>query len=242
MTEKIRQSVLFGSVFLALESNSFSARALLSWLNSKKLNDKTQIAYKAICHYISPNEHYVDDGYHFLIKNIEYTYIALKYGLLPEILISTDKNCPTSLRFYIHNEINSYIKNPIDHLFEELILTGKGFSKFIEANINSCYLSRNIPYIDYLSADVINTNLVESDWIDKFYYNKNLSHLIIDRMLTLKEIAPIYYSEIAYPVYSQVAIKLRENRLLTQDTLLMLSDIFPEMIDSKMLEYDSPEY
>lgn len=244
--DKIFQSVMVGSVFLALESKFFTYEALLKWLSTAEFNDRTQIAYKAVCTKIQPNEQYLEDRFHFLTKKSEYTTIAVGYGLNPEI---ADQSIEGSIE---HNPILAHICDALTSLnnnsntrrMSALILAGQGTKEFLRSKLATCYRARNFPHLR-ISAHEINVGLVESDWVAKFRYNEDLAHVILRRVAKLQKEAPIYYAGVAYGAYHKVAVKINKDKLLTKltrDELATFDSFFPEVIDRKILEYSDLAY
>lgn len=245
-TEKISQAVMIGSVFLALENNFFTHEALLKWLSTANFNERTQIAYKAVCCKMHPDNQYLDDTFHFLTKKPEYTSIAYGCGLNDEIADSSinDQYNYNPIITHIHDALAEFHNKADLRMFTALILAGHGTPQYIESKLCTCYRARNFPNL-HISAHAINIGLVQADWVAKFRYNDGLAKLILKRVSKLQEEAPIYYAGVAYKAYHSVAIKLNKEKLLTQlsrDELVMFDSFFPEIIDRKILGYNDLAY
>lgn len=244
---KISETLEHGSVFLALESKFFTAKELLEWLTTVPMSEATQIAYKAVCSKISPNDQYMDDSYHFYTKKPEYSLIGIKFHLDPEI---PDKlNCQSDERNYISNHLCGQIfywnANPECMKLADLIVSGNGGLSYIKSNLVTFYKARNFHYLSNMSAHDLNQNLVVCDWTDRFRYNVKLPLLIMDRVSYLYDKAPIYYANVAYGAYHKVALKLYKDRLLTtlsREQLLRFNSLFPGIIDTKILNYSDLGY
>ena len=246
--EKIYQTVIFGSVFLALENGFFTYEELFEWLQNAGSEDKTLIAYKFICMKKHPNEHYMSNGDHFLVLQPEYTPIAIGFGLDINIPESINKDLETILP--LSTKISYYLDNNLEYIFHQsLIILSQDLnaSEYIQSldDLEICYRARVFPYIRGLSGDEINKELIKSDWFEKFRYNEKLIHYILDRVEFLKKEAPIYYKDLAFSKYYKVVEKLyKEKKLfeLEKDKLLCLKSHFPNIIDEKILDYSPLAY
>ena len=244
--EKIRQSVMFGSVFLALESEFFTYEALLEWLCTAEYSIETRIAYKAVCVRITPNDQYLEDKYHFLTKRPEYASIALSCGLNEEIPDHKPFD-PTQ-----YNPILAHMCETLGELcsslalknFTAMVVSGQGTATYLRSNLEICYKSRNFPFLR-ISAEEINSKLVEADWFEKFRYNSTLADLVVRRVAHLQREAPFYYASVAYKVYRNVVLKLNKEKLFTnlsRDELATIDSFFPGTIDRRLLEYSDLAY
>lgn len=244
--DKIREAVDIGSVFLALQAPNFiTARGVLNWLTTVPVTDARKVAYKAVCMKIPPNEQYLEDGFHFLVKQPDYAPIAIRFNLNPEISLENKPDCSQTVMFAIAGAILKYNNSLNVRKVNALILTGLGDQSYVETNLTLCYRSRTSPHIRYLSADEINAAAAKADWTDKFRYNERLPRLIMKRVIKLQESAPLYYAGIAYKAYHTVAVKLNNNKLLTEltrDELSMFNTYFPDVIDTRILQYDDILY
>lgn len=242
---KIRESVEFGSVFLALDNNFFGPQVLLEWLVTVPLTERTQIAYKALCIKIAPNNQYLPDSYHFLVRKPEYTSIAIAYGLSTEIPDNNASNTNNPLIVRLCDELVHIHNNANFRRLSALILSGNGNPNYIRSKLVTCYRARNFPYLRNMKPQEHNVALVAADWPAKFRYNENLAPLVIQRVAELQDQAPIYYAGAAYREYYKVAVKLHKDKLLTQlsrDSLAMFNTFFPNIIDTRILEYSDLAY
>lgn len=245
--EKIRQSVEVGSVFLALESNFFTAEALQQWLTTVPMTERTQIAYKALCTKILPNVQYLPDSLHFLTKKPEYTSIAVGYGFstdLPDTK-GVDRTHSNPILAHICDALIMINSDSNFRKLSALILSGHGTHQYVYSKLVTCYRARNFPHLRGVSPHEINVALVAADWTAKFRYNENLAKLILKRVADLQREAPIYYAGIAYGAYHKVAVKLNKDKLLTQlsrDELITFNTFFPNIIDTKILGYSDLAY
>lgn len=244
--EKIKQSVMVGSVFLALESNFFTTQALLKWLSTAEYNERTQIAYKALCMKINPNDQYLDDISHFLTKKPEYTAIAIGSGLNPEIPDQRSEGLTgqNPVMAHICDALIDVNNNANLRRICALILAGQGNISYIQSKLATCFRARNFPHLR-ISPNEINIGLIEADWVTRLRYNENLVTLLLRRVTKLQEEAPIYYAGVAYKAYHAVAVKINKDKLLTKldrDQLITFDTYFPGIIDRKVLQYDELAY
>jgi hypothetical protein len=246
--DKIRESVDFGSPFLALETRFFTEKSLLHWLATVDITEKRQIAYKAVCMKIHPNHQYLDDSYHFLTKKPKYLSIAIGCGLDMEILESSNSDSNIVLNpliAHLFGALDSIVKYSEIIKFSKLILAGEGTQVYIRSKLTTCFRARNLPYIRNLSPHDHNVVLVDADWTDNFRYNEKLPKLILHRVAALQEHAPIYYAGVAYKAYHKIAVKLNKDKLLiqlTRDELITFDTFFPNVINKKILGYTDLAY
>jgi len=247
----IKESVYNGSVFLALEVKCFTHQDLMKWLVDETYSEKTLIAYKALCVGIDPNNQYMDDDIHFIIKQKNYVGIALFYGLkvydLPykrnDNNSSTLNNCDPIINFVCDEIITLNSSSEMRQLFN-LVTKGTGMVPYVQSNLLSCFLARNFNHVPNLTENDYNVDLVNSDWTNKFRYNKDLAKLVINRNLLLNKIAPNYYKNVAYSFYYKVASKLYKEKLLNieKNDLVGFNTLFPGIIDVKILCYNDIGY
>lgn len=243
---KIREAVVTGSVYLALESKFFTAKSLLEWLTTVEIVNRTRVAYKAVCAEIHPDDQYLDDSYHFLTKKPEYLSIALLVGLDTEIDDRRESNgCYNPLLARVVEQllrVNSDVKL---RQLSMLICNGGGSEPYIRSNLNLCYSSRVFPHLRTVTNHQINVSLVIADWTARLRYNEKLPGLILHRVARLQERAPLYYAQVAYQAYHKVVVKLNRDKLLTRltrDELFTLNTFFPNIIDAKIFEYTDLAY
>ena len=243
---KIREAVVTGSVYLALELKFFTAKSLLEWLTTVEIVNRTCVAYKAVCSIIHPDDQYLNDSYHFLTKKPEYLSIALLIGLNIEIDDRRESNgCYNPLLAHVVEQllrINSDVKL---RQLSNLICNGYGSESYIRSNLNLCYSSRVFPYLRTVTNHQINVSLIIADWTVRLRYNEKLPGLILHRVARLQERAPLYYAQVAYQAYHKVVVKLNRDKLLThltRDELFTLNTFFPNIIDAKIFEYTDLAY
>lgn len=245
LSETIKQSVMIGSVFLALENKLFTHSELLQWLlvnSNEDFDENFQIAYKAVCSGIDPNLQYLEDDDHFIKKKPQYSAVSHLLGLNPLLSYRRHTDEKDYLPFFL------VIQNSIDKLnFEEYsicrIIAGVGDhdKEYVFSKLSTSHRSRNFPHLN-VSPDEINKGLVDADWVQKFRYTPQLASLVLKRITKLKEKAPLYYSSVGYKVYRNVIIKLYNEKLfteLTKEQLHVISDYFPCIIDPKILSYNN---
>lgn len=240
---KIHEAVNAGSIYLALEKQFVTPDCLLDWLVSVPYTERTLIAYKAVCFYISPNDQYLDE-IHFLVKKPEYVSIAIAFNVNLE-LPATKSNNGESILTCVLGEIIKYNNNINTRIVSGLILGAVGDVGYLLDNLSTCYLARNFPYFRDLSGHDCNVGLVEADWPERFRYNDTLAHLILRRVVKLQDIAPHYYARVAYQTYHPIIVKLNKEKLLTKlsrDELHTLNTFFPNIIDTRILQYDNLAY
>ena len=240
----INESVYNGSIFLSFEAKSFTPQDLMNWLVNSSYSEKTLIAYKLLCIELEPNLQYLDDGFHFIMKQKMYIQIAIEYGLNLDNTLGQKGGSDPIINFVCDERI--YINNNIEITqFNNLLLRGTGIITYVKSNLKSCFLARNFNHIRNFKPDEYNKDLVNADWIHKFRYNDNLAKLIIDRNILLKNIAPTYYKTIAYSLYYKVASKIYKDKLLSnidKNDLVIFNEIFPGIIDTKILCYNNIGY
>lgn len=243
--EKIRQSIMYGSVFLALETGFINHPAVLEWLATAEVNEQTQIAYKAVCMKIAPGEQYLPDGDHFLVKRPEYALMAVGCGLFPEIPARKTDLEDEALIVYIVEHLSETLNRQLVRNKINLILSGQGPANYVQINLVPCYQARNFPHLRDADPHTINIGLVLADWTAKFRYTDKLAKLILHRVANLQRDAPIYFAGVGYKAYHQVIMKLNQEKLfnqLTRDELITLDTFFPGIIDRKILNYNDLAY
>lgn len=239
----IKETVYNGSVFLALEMKCFTYNDLMKWLVDEPYSEKTLIAYKALCFGIEPNNQYMDDDIHFIMKQKNYIGIALFYGFkVYDLPYKRNDNDPI-INFVCDEIINLNSSSEMRQQLN-LVVKGTGMVPYVQSNLLSCFLARNFNHVPNLTANDYNVDLVNSDWTAKFRYNKDLAKLVINRNLLLNKIAPNYYKYISYSYYYKVASKLYKEKLLNIDKtdLVNFNNLFPGIIDVKILCYDDIGY
>lgn len=243
--DKIRECVNFGSVFLGLETGFITVKGLLKWLTTAAVTDATRVAYKALCIGIPPDQQYLEDNYHFLVKKPDYISIALGFGFIPEIPDQNLPNVNNPVLCHVVEALTKYHNDKNLRKIITLILTGTGSQSYVETCLDLCYQARNSPHIRTLTPHEVNIAIVEADWTAKLRYNETLPLLIIKRAIKLQEKAPLYYAHVAYQAYHAVAVRLNKSKLLTALTrkdLAMFNNYFPNIIDTRILEYDDLSY
>lgn len=241
--EKIKQAVNFGSVFLALKNKNFDAKDLMIWLAGVDTTEFTQIAYKALCGIINPNNQYLKDGSHFLVHKPEYTMIGVFFGLdiqITDNILTTDEN---PLMCHLCEILSDFNTNAETRNTTKFLCNGNVSERIVLEKLTICYKARNFPNL-HITAQEINESLVEADWIEKFRYNEGLAKLVLKRIVKLQE-APMYYAGVACKEYRDVVAKLYKEKLLTQltkDELSTLNSFLPNIIDDKILKYNDLAY
>jgi hypothetical protein len=243
LEDKIRQTIKIGSAFTALESKLFEAEELLEWLIKEPVTIKTNIAYKAICTKIKPNEQYLSDGVHFLVKRPEYAPLAIRLDI--DIEIPDNKITTTApLIAHICEEVANFNESKERQKLMLLMFGESSDMSYTVGNLTVCFQCRVYPHIR-LNSDDINRHLVEADWCEKFRYNATLINLILKRIKYLQENAPIYYELTMKEKYKTVIKKLNKDKLLTtisKEDLITVNEKFPNIIDSRILQYGDLAY
>jgi hypothetical protein len=237
----IKESIYFGSVALALQTQAFDYISLMNFLVKEPISLRTKVAYKLLCDQFHPQKHYLEDGSHFLVHQPNYLMIALNYNL--------ELSAPDHLQ----NQDNGQL---IDHLCEilidarqnkkleeetNLIAGGSGTLSYVTKHLVIYFLARNFAYIRQFTAHDMNIRLVEADWPEKFRYNERLPGLILKRINYLQEHAPLYYSRVIHKLYHEVINKLYKDNLFSHVSKQELSTFnkhFPNIIDPVILTYD----
>lgn len=243
VNDKIHEAVNEGSVYLAIDKRFITPTDLLEWLAIVPVTERTRVAYKALCFHIIPNDQYLRDDVHFLCKKPQYVSIATVFVV--DLYLPTIKNGDVPLVSSVLGDIVRYNSNAAERSLCTLILAGMGDLGYVLSNLTLCYLSRNFPYIRDLSGHEINVCLIEADWAERLRYNDTLAGLIVRRAIKLQEVAPHYYANVAYQTYYQIAVKLNKDKLLTKlsrDELHMFNTFFPNIIDTRILEYNNLSY
>lgn len=242
MDDLIHQSVIIGSVYLAMQSSAFTEKQLLEWLSKYELVfELTQVAYKAVCQKIHPNDQYLSDGSHFLCKQPDYAPFAIKYGLnryIPDKLNQSGEK--RVVLEHITKSINDFMTKNDDGKLMKLIIDGEGYMTYVYDKLILCYLARNFPYVK-LKAEQINESLIDADWVEKFRYKDNLISNVLNRVKFLEKHAPLYYKIVAHQHYVKVVQKIQQDKLfskLNKTDIQNIDKIFPGIIDSKVFEYN----
>lgn len=246
LESEIKQSVMGGSVFLALAGKFFSPMALLNWLVGVTIDDRTCVAYKAICMELHPNRQYLNDNFHFLCKEPAYVGIAINYGLDSDLGNQADPLASNSYPLINYTSETLFKLNATPELKHQLalILGKRVTSDYLLPRLITAYKARTFPKVVVPPA-LRQQALVMADWIEKFEYKENLSGLILRRIASLQQQAPLYYARIGCKAYYPVIRKLEQEGLLsnlTRDELAMLHSFFPGVIDSRILTYDDLGY
>ena len=236
-TDKVRESVMVGSVVLALEKGLFTRKSLLKWLDRQPCTPLTMIAYRTVCMRISQNQHYFEDGVHFLARNPEYG-IAVMNGTNVDLPCNRMDNTCGSLR----ERINSFNLMDREDLKAAavLLLKCEASVEYITKNLGLYYLARFSPHPEGVSADKMNSALASADWTTEFNYNEELAEIILRRIDHLRANAPAYYAGVAHAEYRAVAVKLHRNNMLgklTREQLVTFNTLFPNIIDTRILAY-----
>jgi len=244
LEDKIKETVEIGSVFLALENNYFTHEELLKWLTTAEISGVTKVAYKAVCEKILPNNQYLDDGSHFLLKQKEYVIIAMYYGLDVYIFETTKIDCDVPLIISVCDILSPVSRTPeyLNNRKEDVTVV-KGANKN-DDNLLLGYKAHEFNHISELTSEEINKNLVSADWLEKFRYNENLIKIIMKRLSYLHDNHINYYNFI-YKFYQTVIKKLYKDKLITsisREELHSLDQLFPNIVDKRILSYDGLNY
>jgi hypothetical protein len=237
---KIDETVSIGSVFLALDNNYFTDKELLNWLSTTPITILTKIAYKALCTKIHPNDQYLNSGYHLLVKKPEYCRLSIHYGLDLEIPDKLNSEDDTPIIIYICH-LASIDKNSNDMKEDIYILRG---SRVESDDHLLSYKAREFNHCPDLTVETININLADADWIEKFRYNEILVKIVMKRLDYLKKNHINYYNFV-YDLYRKIVEKLNKDKLLTnltKEELIELDNLYPSIIDKRILEYNGLEY
>lgn len=242
MENIIKETVDFGSVYLALEYKLFTHKQLLNWLVLAPLDSKTLIAYKAVTDEIPLNQQYHFDSSHFLTRNKNYATIARRLGFTKKITCHKDGDelLVDFLKDHFITETNS---NDYEHKVHECNITvnpEKEIFKTIDT-IQRGYFVRKFIWDSSLTSKTCNTLLVKADWTDKFRYKDDLITIIMRRMSFLFTTAPTYYEKVALPAYTKVIIRLNNEHLLNKlsfDDLLLFDKFFPNILHKSIFSLD----
>lgn len=232
---KISESVFHGSIFLALEQNFFMVKELLTWLVDQPCCLKTKIAYKAVCYYLSLNDQYLADGYHFLYRCANYVDIAVCFSLnvyIPDR--NDDLTLSAPLYFHLY---------PIDNTITDMskfIIDGQATQDYLLDNLTLCYLARNDPYFKNhnISPDEYNEYFLNSDWLNKLRYTDKLAELLLTRVRLIESLA-VNYSKLVIKEYHLVAQKIHRLNLikLTREQVEEFNNYFPNILSSHIFNY-----
>lgn len=237
---RLKESIYHGSIFIALEEKFVTPMEILEYLIKVPVENETNIAYKAVCLILKPDDQYMDDGLHFLTKKPEYALIAVSFGLnedTPDCKNEDNNPIIVHLVSILENDLKD--KNKV--MFSNLIVNGSGYPNFVKSYTTTLYRARNFPHIPGLISHNINKCLIGSDWYEKFRYNEKLPILVLDRIIYLQQNAPFYYAHIGHKIYEKVVRKLFKDKLLSQiskEELSQLNNYFPNIIPAEILEYD----
>lgn len=231
----IKQTVLHGSVFLALDKNIFTPLQLLEWIissssstSSTSSNSSTSvsnlilISYKAVCTKISPENHMIDGFLEFINNpnNINFRSIAVHYGL---------QNYPVE-------------NDNVDKV--NLIIGGDVSIEYSKINIDLLLKSLNMPKF-YINQNKLDSLLVDCDWIDNFKINEDLIKLLLRRIVYIQITAPLYYVSVLQPIYRQLITKLYQDKLfcrVSKKDFLLINNFFPGIISDDILNFDEFTY
>lgn len=244
MTDRISQAVLYGSVELALKQSFINVDDLLEWLHNQVINRDVLIAYNSVCRRRTPNTQYLKDGVHLLAKNPGLTSVAVMHKLDPSI---KDRKEGESKELWNY-VFESAMKARSDHNAKGkalLMLTGTGTNDFLRDNLDLLYGCRFWREVSGVSSETTNTMLLKSDWIQHLRSNGTVASALLKRVHFLQQHAPQYYGEVAYKLYYAKALALHKEELLTnltQTDLVLFNTYFMNIIDTRLLTYDSLSY
>lgn len=241
---KIKQTVEYGSVALALETKYFTIKNLLHWLVLEPFSDKTEIAYFILCNNLHPNHHFLDNGDHFIYVNIEYIKVARIFNLDIGLMININGGImtPSILNSISKEKLKIDEDSPKMKYLSLLKICRSNDRDYTRQNLTNLYRVRKFDFINYLTDDEINKSLVESDWIERFRYNDNLIGYIIEHVKLLKDKAINYYNDCIQQEYFKVVKKLYDSKLLyklSREELILFNDLFPNIINIDVLGYNN---
>lgn len=241
MTDRVAQAVLFGSVELALKQSFINIDDLLEWLSKQSVTQEITIAYNAVCRRLTPNLQYLKDGVHVLAKNPALAAVAVMHKLDPSI---KDRKEGESKELWNY-VFEAVIKMRNDHTAKGkglIMLTGSGSNDLLRSNIDLLYGCRFWREVPGVSTDSTNVALLKTDWVEHLRSNGTVASAILKRVHFLQQHAPQYYGEVAYKQYYAKAAALHKEQLLTnltQADLILFNTYFTNIIDTRLLSYDS---
>ena len=242
IAERVSQTVLFGSVDLAVHQHFIKIDDILEWLSTRsEENDEITIAYNMVCKIRPPNTHYLRDGVHLLVKNRTLAAVAVKYGFDPSIR-SHKEGESRELWNYVFETMMKATNDNDTKARLNMLFKGTGNDDFLRRNLKMFYAARFWRELPRVSSDVTNDALLASDWVIHLRHTGQVAKQLLQRVTFLQKHAPQYYSQAAYKSYYDVAMALHKEKLLInlkQSELQLFDTYFTNIVDQQLLSYDA---
>ena len=245
---KIKETILYGSIAEALKFNFISTSEILHYLLHNKVNQKLMVAYLWVCkldrEQLIPDRDDPEKKIPFILltKSEEYigiyNLIVLKDEYIPgrneaeqlEIIKTTQTVWPKLLN-------NPEFSHPIHIITDNYSGALKPKEKWLAVGIRSEKLKHTSAMINiYLDDDYVDP-LKNMDYK---LYEKDL----LDRCDLLIQKAPLYWKEVGYNIYSDIVSTLfNENKTIPtkyiKKYIELFADVLPKsIVDTKILSYN----
>jgi hypothetical protein len=238
----IEQTVLYGSVYEAIENKLFTCNELIKYL-SEKVNliprNKLIISFTILMN-LFPSSYLYYNGKHLLYylpndKLIYYIYL-LKGGNI-DLHVNQDKSTDDMLWLYLFDSFAALNSTKYDVDLESAFLFCDKEYKNSKNNyeywaIEPLFFTRcnNISYKLNLNDKLMNEYYIRTDWFEKYVAIKNFSYIqFFNRCQYLQKNAPLYFEKFKFKFQSIMNhIKLYELEKFDKKFLLLINDIFPD--------------
>lgn len=259
MEALLHETINHGSLASLWETHGSPSPAdvLVYIASQKNINDSALFrAYRIVCNKLSPREQYLPDGIHFLarVQQIpEYGAICLCFESQPEIIpeLPIDKNNRDSEKVATVLS-RALVKLHVDasFRFQSMLMAGQKPPRYACLQTSDIKLAIEFgsPHIKLFLTDT--GSLLETDLSNALLNNDAFSYLeyyrdsfslnqIIGRCSYLKTKAPRYWSHIdkKYGKLLEYRISKENNRSMARATLQEVHDLFPSLIDERLLSF-----
>lgn len=241
MTDLISQVVNFGSVSLALEEKLFTQIELLEWIATNEITENSHLAYYILSKSFHPNEHYLTDGRHIFVIKSRYAIHTTLYKF--DTSLRSIKNDESSV-LLVELQIETQLQD-LDLDFLRFAMVIGGFAQFSSSDkkqlvkiLMKAFKAREPISFTEITFKDHNNALIEADWISDLIINDFLYGLIIRRVRTLKEKAPLYYSKIKQKYFDLFKTLYQKHLLGRSDPLHLrfLHEEFPGVLDPSLFQ------
>jgi len=249
ITEKVKQSIYYGSVYEALTGDFITTDDVLNYLLHAKCDHKTMVAYKAVCTFsmdqVINNNEYTNIPFVLLTGTEEYVAIyTLQFcrnGMVPgrndlerkEIARRTQRMWPKLL---IPSKFSRSMHIICD---SDVDITSDEKSIIIEARCANLMLKLQRHLLNNFSMFLNYDYLAPLSNVKYSLYENSL----IDRCNMLKKEAPLYWEYISsnYEELIEENIDI-ENPKMSREMLRKYCDLFPDLFDKNLMNMSDLEY
>ena len=234
------ETVIYGSVYEALYSGFVKNENILEYLLDTQPENEYQrkkmcIAYRIICIY-SKNQFI--RGKHFICLTDNNDYISIYCLSFQSLTLENEDN---KTNYEITQKIQKIIPKFIDDVEYYrffYVLCGISDDNFVfEEHHNMIIAStRNLKHIDKVMDDVF--CILGADYLSilELLPKNNYIYSLIDRCIYLEDCAPLYWKNVAYPIYSNfIKNHLYSGEGFTKNLLLTYNYYFPNIFSEKIL-------